>query len=766
MIGKSTEKLIQKAIEFALREGHEFLTVEHLFWSILEDPRVQEALTECGADVPTLQESLEFHLAREVPKVSPGDGGTTGATGPLATPSVERLIQRALVQVQSSGKPEVLPEDILVSLFQAEDSFSRALLEGMGVERLDVVYFLSHGSSPKSQAQGEDPLTVGASSEAPKTEKDPLQQYAIDLNARAQEGRIDPLVGRAAEIERMIQTLCRRRKNNPLLVGEAGVGKTALAEGLARKVVEGEVPEILAHAQLYLLDLGALIAGTKYRGDFEQRIKKVIQALEQKSKKGVLPILVIDEIHMIVGAGQVSGGVMDAANLLKPALARGDLRCIGSTTYSEYRSSIEKDPALARRFQKVDVPEPSQDEAIQILKGLQPEFEKHHGIEFTPDAIQAAVELSVRHMTDRFLPDKAIDLIDEAGSKARIQGIEKVDSGLIESVIAKLARIPEKNVSRSQKERLKNLERDLKMMIYGQDEAITVLVSAIRMSRSGLRAGEKPMGSFLFCGPTGVGKTELSKQLAQAMGVHFVRFDMSEYGEKHTVSRLIGAPPGYVGFDQAGLLTESLIKNPHSVVLLDEIEKAHPDIWNVLLQVMDHGTLTDNNGRKADFRNSILIMTSNVGSRELEKSPLGIGTSVGVNVGAQRELERTFTPEFRNRLDATVFFKSLSAEVMEQVVGKALTELETQLLSKRVDLRVSPEVRKWLAKKGFDARLGARPLARLIQDKIKRRLADEILFGTLEEGGVVSLKLSGEEFEFEFSAAKSGERISSKAPVS
>jgi len=766
MIGKSTEKLIQKAIEFALREGHEFLTVEHLFWSTLEDPRVQEVLTECGADVPTLQESLEFHLSREVPKVPLRERAETGATGPLATPAVERLIQRALVQVQSSGKPEVLPEDILVSLFQAEDSFSRALLEGMGVERLDVVYFLSHGSSPKPQSREEDPLTVGASGEAPKTEKDPLQQYAVDLNARAKEGRIDPLVGRAAEIERMIQTLCRRRKNNPLLVGEAGVGKTALAEGLARKVVEGEVPEILSHAQLYLLDLGALIAGTKYRGDFEQRIKKVIQALEQKSKKGVLPILVIDEIHMIVGAGQVSGGVMDAANLLKPALARGDLRCIGSTTYSEYRSSIEKDPALARRFQKVDVPEPSQDEAIQILKGLQPEFEKYHGIEFTPEAIQTAVELSVRHMTDRFLPDKAIDLIDEAGAKAKIQGIGKVDASLIESVIAKLARIPEKNVSRSQKDRLKNLERDLKMMIYGQDEAITALVSSIRMSRSGLRAGEKPIGSFLFCGPTGVGKTELSKQLAQAMGVHFVRFDMSEYGEKHTVSRLIGAPPGYVGFDQAGLLTESLIKNPHCVVLLDEIEKAHPDIWNVLLQVMDHGTLTDNNGRKADFRNSILIMTSNVGSRELEKSPLGIGTPVGVNVGAQRELERTFTPEFRNRLDATVFFKPLSAEVMEQVVGKALTELETQLLSKRVDLRVSPEVRKWLAKKGFDARLGARPLARLIQDKIKRRLADEILFGTLEEGGVVSLKLSGEEFEFEFSAAKSGERASSKAPVS
>lgn len=747
MISKSTEKLIQKAIEFALGQSHEFLTVEHLFWSILEDPRVQEVLTECGADVPTLQESLEFHLSREVPKLT--GGYRSGEPGPMATPAVERLIQRAIVQVQSSGKQEVQPEDVLVSLFQAEDSFSRALLEGMGLERLDVVYFLSHGTSKRESQGGEDSeADYAREGAAPskgegKAEKDPLQQYTTDLNARASEGRIDPLVGRTLELERMIQTLCRRRKNNPLLVGEAGVGKTALAEGLARKVVEGEVPEILANAQLYLLDLGSLIAGTKYRGDFEQRIKKVLQALEQKSKKGVMPILVIDEIHMIVGAGQVSGGVMDVANLLKPALARGDLRCIGSTTYNEYRTNIEKDPALARRFQKIDVPEPTQDEAIQILKGLKPEFEKHHGVEFTPEAIQSAVELSVRHMTDRFLPDKAIDLIDEAGARARIQKFKVVDAALIEAVISKLARVPEKTVSRSQKDRLKNLERDLRLMIYGQDEAITALTAAIRMSRSGLRSGEKPVGSFLFCGPTGVGKTELSKQLAQALGIHFTRFDMSEYGEKHTVSRLIGAPPGYVGFDQAGLLTEALIKNPHSVILLDEIEKAHSDIWNILLQVMDHGTLTDNNGRKADFRNAILIMTSNVGSRELERSPLGLGSAGPINVGAQRELERTFTPEFRNRLDAVVFFNPLSDQVLEQVVGKALTELETQLLAKGVDLRVSAEVRRWLAKKGYDARLGARPLARLIQDKIKRRLADEILFGTLEGGGVAEITLNG-----------------------
>jgi ATP-dependent Clp protease ATP-binding subunit ClpA len=761
MIARSTEKLIQKAIEFALGEGHEFLTVEHLFLAILEDSRVEQALSECGADPVMVRESLEFHLQREVPKVS----REAGASGPLATPAVERLIQRAIVQVQSSGKQEVLPEDVLVSLFQAEDSFSRALLEGMGIERLDVVFFLSHGISERTSDKEEGPEAEDSESGARreggsktdlKNEKDPLEQYTVDLNARAREGRIDPLVGRAGELERMVQTLCRRRKNNPLLVGEAGVGKTALAEGLARRVVDGEVPEVLEKAQLFLLDLGALIAGTKYRGDFEARIRRVLQALEQKARRGVMPILVIDEIHMIVGAGQVSGGVMDAANLLKPALARGDLRCIGSTTYNEYRTSIEKDPALARRFQKIDVPEPTQDEAIRILEGLRPEFERHHSVEYTSEAIQAAVELSVRHITDRFLPDKAIDLIDEAGARARIQGAGRVDAPMIEAVIARLARIPEKTVSRSQKDRLKNLERDLKLMIYGQDEAIGALVSAIRMSRSGLRSGDKPVGSFLFCGPTGVGKTELSRQLAQALGIHFTRFDMSEYGEKHTVSRLIGAPPGYVGFDQAGLLTEALIKNPHSVVLLDEIEKAHPDIWNILLQVMDHGTLTDNNGRRADFRNAILIMTSNVGSRELERSPLGLGVPGPVNAGAQRELERTFTPEFRNRLDATVFFSPLSDRVLEQVVGKALTELETQLLGKGVDLRVSAEVRRWLAKKGYDARLGARPLARLIQDKIKRRLADEILFGSLEVGGVVEITLGregGDELEFAFTPA-------------
>jgi ATP-dependent Clp protease ATP-binding subunit ClpA len=776
MIAKNTERLIQNAIEFALGNQHEFLSVEHIFWAILEDPKVIDALEACGAEVDMVRESLEFHMGREVPQVQVSKeqdlkGKASIPQGPQATPAVERLIQRAIVQVQSSGKHEVRPEDLLVSLFQAEGSFSRALLEGLQIDRLDVVQFLSHSSSGSLEDGGEQDSSVsgGAHSRssvaASEKGNDPLQEYAIDLNERARQGRIDPLVGREAEIERMIQTLCRRRKNNPLLVGEAGVGKTALAEGLAKKVVDGEVPDLLANARLYLLDLGALIAGTKYRGDFEQRIKRVMNALQKKAESGALPILVIDEIHMIVGAGQVSGGVMDAANLLKPALARGDLRCIGSTTYAEYRSSIEKDPALARRFQKIDVPEPSQEEAVQILKGLKIGFEEHHGVVFTSEAIQASVELSVRHLTDRFLPDKAIDLLDEAGARARLRKITTVDPELIEAVVARMARIPEKTVSRSQKDRLKNLERDLKLVIYGQDEAVAALVGAIRMSRSGLRSGEKPVGSFLFCGPTGVGKTELSKQLAQALGIHFVRFDMSEYSEKHTVSRLIGAPPGYVGFDQAGLLTEALIKNPHSVVLLDEIEKSHSDIWNILLQVMDHGTLTDNNGRKADFRNAILIMTSNVGSRELEKAPLGLAKPAAVNVGAQRELERTFTPEFRNRLDATVFFNPLSDSVLEQVVGKALTELETQLLSKGVDLRVAPEVRRWLAKRGYDARLGARPLSRLIQDRIKRRLADEILFGSLEGGGEVEIRLlehakEGHELEFEFrsKSPKSGAR--------
>ncbi|NDD91054.1 ATP-dependent Clp protease ATP-binding subunit ClpA [bacterium] len=750
MIGKSAEQVIQRAIQFALDRSHELLTVEHIFLSMLEDERVIEILQSCGADTGTLKESLEYHLEREVPRLSPEEA-KRATRGPLATPAVERLIQRAIIQVQSSGKSggEVQPEDLLVSLFQADGSFSMALLEGMEIERLDVVEFLSHGLGQEDESvlqaglESQMGSTTRSQSTQSSEEKDPLKQYAVDLNARAKAGKIDPLVGRKLEIERMIQTLCRRRKNNPLLVGEAGVGKTALAEGLAWLVVNGEVPDLLQNAHLYQLDLGTLIAGTKYRGDFEARIKKVLQALEKRRNSGELPIVVIDEIHMMVGAGQVGGGVMDAANLLKPALARGDLRCIGSTTYNEYRGTIEKDPALARRFQKIDVPEPSSEEAIQILQGLKTEFEKHHQCSFTDDALKLAVELSVKHLTDRHLPDKAIDVLDEAGARARLRKKAVVDASDIEAMIARMARIPEKTVNRSQKDRLRNLERDLKRVIYGQDHAIESLVSAIRMARSGLRTGEKPVGSFLFCGPTGVGKTELSKQLALALGIQFQRFDMSEYGEKHTVSRLIGAPPGYVGFDQAGLLTDALMKNPHSVVLLDEVEKAHPDIWNILLQVMDHGTLTDNNGKKADFRNAVIIMTSNVGSREMERQPLGIGavTADGVSGQAKKEVERTFTPEFRNRLDSVVFFNPLNEATMAQVVDKQVTELETLLLAKGVDLRLTREARDWLGKKGFDRRLGARPLSRIIQDEIKRALADEILFGKLEGGGSVSISV-------------------------
>ncbi|MDR3607648.1 MAG: AAA family ATPase, partial [Oligoflexia bacterium] len=614
---------------------------------------------------------------------------------------------------------------------------------------------------------------------------DPLSIYAINLNERAASGRIDPLVGRAVELERMIQTLCRRRKNNPLLVGEAGVGKTALAEGLALRIVEKKVPDLLENAVVYALDMGALLAGAKFRGDFEQRLKKVIQAVERKAERGLMPILLIDEIHTIVGAGSVSGGALDAANLLKPVLSQGEVRCIGSTTYSEYRSTFEKDHALARRFQKIDIPEPTQEEAIQILNGLKPRFEQHHGVTFTAEAIRAAVELSSKHLTDRFLPDKAIDVIDEAGAKARLRSRPLItaaagatvsasvaptviDAAAIEEVVAQIARIPARSVSSSQKQRLKNLERDLKLTIFGQDHAVDALVTAIRLARSGLRTGDRPVGSFLFCGPTGVGKTELSKQLARCLGVSFLRFDMSEYSERHTLSRLIGAPPGYVGFEQAGLLTDAVLKSPHSVVLLDEIEKAHFDIWNILLQIMDHGTLTDNNGRKVDFKNVIIIMTSNVGSREMERRALGMG-AVDEKKGsaAAKEVERTFSPEFRNRLDAIVYFNPLDIVTVEQVVNKQVLELESQLIAKGVEVDVTAEAREWLAKRGYDRQMGARPLGRLIQDKIKKPLAEEILFGKLENGGEIKITIKNDEPSFEIKSKPAGANAnsSSKEPA-
>ncbi|MBI3557509.1 MAG: AAA family ATPase, partial [Deltaproteobacteria bacterium] len=699
-----------------------------------------------------IRKALSEYMDSEVPKVVPsgqlipaGKKDQPDETPPVVTIGVQNLLQRALFHVQSSGKDEVQPKDLFVALFQAKDSRSLYLLTKFGIERLDVLHIISHGV-----LGGDDNIpavpTVGTGEEEarkPKREADALETYATNLNELARAGRIDPLIGRQTELERMVQTLCRRRKNNPLLVGEAGVGKTALAEGLAVRIVDGEVPDLLKNAEVYSLDMGTLLAGARFRGDFEQRLKKVLSELVRKKDQGKTPILFIDEIHTVIGAGAVSGGVLDAANILKPFLSRGEIRCIGSTTYAEYRNVFEKDHALARRFQKIDVTEPTVEDTIQILRGLKSKFETHHDVKFSEDAIRAAVDLSVKHLTERFLPDKAIDLIDEAGARARLSKKNTVDAAAIEQVVAQIARIPERSVSSNQKDRLKMLDRDLKLAIFGQDHAIEVLTTAIRLARSGLRSGEKPVGSFLFCGPTGVGKTELSKQLAHSMGVPFQRFDMSEYMEKHTVSRLIGAPPGYVGFEQAGLLTEAARKHPHCVILLDEVEKAHPDVWNILLQVMDHGTLTDNYGRKSDYRNIVLIMTSNVGAREMERLQLGMGPVQAPTGAAQKEVEKAFSPEFRNRLDATIYFNPLNMVTIAQVVGKQLVELESQLLTKNVEIDISPEVREWLAQKGYDRTMGARPMARLIQDKIRKPLAEEILFGKLENGGWARLTLKG-----------------------
>jgi ATP-dependent Clp protease ATP-binding subunit ClpA len=823
MIGRKTEAVLNRAVGFALENDHEYFTLEHVLWALLAEPSVSETLKSCGADIGRLRRALEAFLLKEIPTLpkrgggearkeqatageapaaqsQEGDESDTGAEHPVATLSIQRLIQRALFHVQSAGKDEIQPVDLLVALFQAKDSQALKLLDEEGVSRLDVLNFVSHGirkadpSAPEGSGpvpeQGPEHESLGETlreaagekgSVAASASEDPLQLFCSNLNERARQGKLDPLIGRQTELERLIQTLCRRRKNNPLLVGEAGVGKTAIAEGLASRIVEGEVPAPLKDAVLYALDMGSLLAGTKFRGDFEQRLKRVFSALEKKRAAGVMPILLIDEIHTVVGAGAVSGGSMDAANLLKPLLSQGEIRCIGSTTYQEYRAVFEKDHALARRFQKIDVAEPSVEDTVQILEGLKSRFEEHHGVSYTAEAIRSAVELSAKHLTERFLPDKAIDVIDEAGARLRLRrgaagqkaqdkdaqdedagtgarvaaGPERLDSSAIEEVIAQIARIPARSVTHDQKQGLKNLERDLKLTIFGQDPAIEALVTAIRLARSGLSSGERPVGSFLFCGPTGVGKTELSKQLARCLGVPFLRFDMSEYSERHTISRLIGAPPGYVGFEQSGLLTDAVLKSPHSVVLLDEVEKAHPEIWNILLQIMDHGTLTDNNGRKADFRNGVLILTSNVGSREIERRPLGLGISTAELKGstARREVERTFNPEFRNRLDAIVYFDPLDPVTVGQIVGKNLLELEGQLLAKGVELEAPPEVREWLAQKGYEPTMGARPMRRLIEDRIKKPLANEILFGRLESGGSVRLGLKAEEVVFEITPA-------------
>ena len=766
MIGRKAEGVLNRSVRHAVEKEHEYFTLEHVLWSLLDEADIREALQACGADSQRLKRELESYMEREVPKAVRGASANDAAENdhPVATLSIQRLIQRSLFHVQSSGKDEIQPMDFLVALFHFRDSQALYLLGQQGVERLDLLNYISHGVRKDAESEaastestegeeGRQSASGAQRGQSGKTEQDPLKLYALNLNERARQGKIDPLVGRGHELERMVQTLCRRRKNNPLLVGEAGVGKTALVEGLALRITAGEVPSILKDSIVYSLDLGALLAGAKFRGDFEQRLKRVLSALEAKKERGHQPILFIDEIHTLIGAGAVSGGVLDAANLLKPLLSSGEIQCVGSTTYAEFRSVFEKDHALARRFQKIDVVEPSVEEAVQILNGLKPKFEEHHHVSYTPEAIRAAVELASKHITDRFLPDKAIDVMDEVGAKARLAAAKEaredasapaqvIDEKAIEDIIAQLARIPARSVSTSQKHRLKNLERDLKYSIFGQDAAIDAIVNSIRLARSGLRSGDRPVGSFLFCGPTGVGKTELSKQLAHCLGVPFLRFDMSEYGEKHTVSRLIGAPPGYVGFEQPGLLTDSALKNPHSVILLDEIEKAHPDIWNILLQVMDHGSLTDNNGRKADFRNVILLMTSNVGSREMERRPLGMNVAGTVGVsGAQKAVEQTFSPEFRNRLDAVVYFNPLDPLTIAQVVGKQIMELESQLLGKQVEIEVCAEVRDWLAQKGYDRAMGARPMNRLIQDRIKKPLAEEILFGKLEFGGKVKVTL-------------------------
>ena len=788
MIGRKSESVLNRAVRYAVDHEHEYFTLEHVLWALLAEDTISETLTACGADIYLLRKELEEYLEKEIPRsvrppASNGEGEeTVPPEHPVATLSIQRLIQRALFHVQSAGKDEIQPADLLVAIFQAKDSHALFLILKQGVERLDVIHYLSHGVT-KDQAEDPD-LSESASSDEEESDgmreklslkgnsgratEDVLTAYASNLNQKARAGKIDPLIGRQNEVERVVQTLCRRRKNNPLLVGEAGVGKTAIAEGLALRIVEGKVPTILLPSVVYSLDLGSLLAGTKFRGDFEQRLKKVLQALKQRKEKGEDPILLIDEIHTIIGAGAVSGGSMDAANLLKPLLSDGEIRCIGSTTYQEFRSVFEKDRALVRRFQKIDVVEPTIEDTVQILNGLKPHFEEHHGVKYTPEAIRSAVELSAKHLTDRFLPDKAIDVMDEAGAKARLKATQPgsiLDSAAIEEIIAQIARIPARSINTTQKNRLKSLDRDLKLSIFGQSHAIDALVTSIQLARSGLRTGDRPVGSFLFCGPTGVGKTELSKQLALCMGVPFLRFDMSEYGEKHTISRLIGAPPGYVGFEQAGLLTDAVVKNPHSIILLDEIEKAHADIWNILLQVMDHGTLTDNNGRKADFRNVILIMTSNVGSRDLERKPLGLGGQQSQVGNASKAVEQTFSPEFRNRLDSIVYFNPLDPLTVAQVVGKHLVELESQLLAKGVEVEVGPEVREWLSQKGYDRFMGARPLARLIQDKIKKPLAEEILFGKLEDGGHVEVHLKDGVIHFDIKG-KAATASTASQPIS
>jgi ATP-dependent Clp protease ATP-binding subunit ClpA len=731
---------LNDAFAGAREARHEFMTVEHLLLAIVDTPKVREVLKSCGADTAKLKTELKQFIDQTTPRLPAGEDRDV-----QPTLGFQRVLQRAVFHVQSSGKKEVTVANVLVAIFSEKQSHAAYLLSMQDVSRLDVVNFIAHGLSKAGGEERSSEREDGGTSPDAEREGDgggnALEKYATNLNDSARKGKIDPLIGRKLEVERTIEILCRRRKNNPLYVGEAGVGKTAIAEGLARMIVENQVPDVLLDATIYSLDMGSLVAGTKYRGDFEKRLKAVLA--EVKKQPGA--ILFIDEIHTVIGAGAASGGVMDASNLIKPALNNGELRCIGSTTYNEYRGIFEKDHALARRFQKIDITEPSVQDTVDILRGLKSRYEEHHGIKYEDDALRAAAELAARHINDRHMPDKAIDVVDEAGANLRLQPVEKraqsVTVTQIENVVARIARIPPKNVSMSDRDVLKNLERNLKLTIFGQDRAIEALAAAIKMSRSGLGDQRKPVGSFLFSGPTGVGKTEVTRQLALAMGVEFVRFDMSEYMERHTVSRLIGAPPGYVGFDQGGLLTEAIAKHPHCVLLLDEIEKAHPDVFNLLLQVMDHGTLTDNNGRKADFRHVIIIMTTNAGAFEMSRPSIGF-TQSDTGADGMEAIRRLFSPEFRNRLDSVIQFSSLDQDTIERVVDKILVEAEAQLEQKGVSISVDEPARRWIAKRGYDPKMGARPMARIIQEFIKRPLAEELLFGKLVNGGHVEVTLS------------------------
>ncbi|HHX8438007.1 TPA: ATP-dependent Clp protease ATP-binding subunit ClpA [Vibrio diabolicus] len=750
MLNKELESSLNGAFARARDKRHEFMTVEHLLLALLENDAAKEALLACKADLDALRNELDIFIDQTTPLIP--DSDETRETQP--TLSFQRVLQRAVFHVQSSGRNEVTGANVLVAIFSEQESHAAYLLKKNDISRLDIVNFISHGIT-KASGASEDPSSDSFSSESveePNSEER-LESFATNLNQVAKDGNIDPLIGRDKELERTIQVLCRRRKNNPLLVGEAGVGKTAIAEGLAWRIVEGQVPEVIQNSVIYSLDIGSLLAGTKYRGDFEKRFKAILKQLEKEEDA----ILFIDEIHTIIGAGAASGGQVDAANLIKPLLSSGKLRCIGSTTYQEYSNIFEKERALSRRFQKIDVVEPSLDDTTKILMGLKPKYEAHHEVRYTNKALRAAVELSAKYINERHLPDKAIDVIDEAGARSRLAPASRrkktVGVADIEAMVAKMARIPEKSVSSSDKDILKNLDSKMKMLVFGQDNAIDALSEAIKLTRAGLGVDNKPVGSFLFAGPTGVGKTEVTVQLSKLLGIELLRFDMSEYGERHSVSRLIGAPPGYVGYDQGGLLTDAVIKHPHSVVLLDEIEKAHPDIFNLLLQVMDNGTLTDNNGRKADFRNVILVMTTNAGVAETEKKSIGLIQQDNSH-DAMAEIKKAFTPEFRNRLDNIIWFNSLDESVIHQVVDKFIVELQVQLDARGVSMEVSQDARHWLANKGYDKAMGARPMGRVIQEQLKKPLANELLFGSLVDGGTVKVTLVNDTLKFEYLSEK------------